>query len=121
MADVENQRDQKEQENVQLQNEMNKCYYVAASKKELKSHNILESGFLKKSKLMAGDFDKTFFTTSDRRSLNEIKLHSKKAKVLTNQPAASYSIIDEDGQKVLRITNKDQFWSLGNYLVIQID
>ena len=33
----------------------------------------------------------------------------------------SRGIVIENGQKVLKITNPDQFWSLTNYLVIQID
>lgn len=70
---------------------------------------------------MKGDFDQSFFTTADKRTLTRIALHSKKAEVLTNQPAGSYNIADENGQKVLVITNPEQFWSLSNYLVVKID
>lgn len=106
----------------ELANELNKCYYVAASSKELKAHKILESGFLKKTKLMKGDFDNSFFTVGDKRTLTQINLYSKKAKVLTNQPASSYEIVNgANGQKVLRITNPTLFWSVSNYLVVEID
>ena len=105
----------------ELANELNTCYYVAASGKELKEHKILEGGFLRKTKLMEGEFDKNFFTKADKRTLSTINLYSKKAKVLTNQPAGSYEIVDNNGQKVLKILNPSTFWSLSNYLVVEID
>lgn len=118
---ISSQRDAAQLQSVELANELNTCYYVAASSKELKQHKILETGFLRKSKLLKGDFDQSFFNKADKRNLTEIKLYSKKAQVLTNQPAGSYQIADVNGQKVLRITNPDEFWSLSNYLVIKID
>ncbi|MCM1037181.1 MAG: hypothetical protein NC406_07650 [Bacteroides sp.] len=118
---VTGERDAAQQESTELTNELNTCYYVAASNKELKDHKIIESGFLRKTKLMKGDFDQSFFTVGDKRTLTSLPLHSKKARVLSNQPAASYQIVDEGGQKVLKITNPDLFWSLSNYLVIKID
>lgn len=115
------QRDAAERRGTELENELNTCYYVAASSKELKEHNILEGGFLRKTKLMEGDFDKSFFTKADKRNLTTINLYSKKAKVLTKQPEGSYELVDNDGQKVLRILNPASFWSLSNYLVVEID
>lgn len=119
--DVANERDLAQQESIELANELNTCYYVIATKSELKDHKIIETGFLRKTKLMKGDFDQNFFTTADKRVLTSIALHSNKAEVLTNQPKNSYNIEDNNGQKILKITNSDLFWSLGNYLVIKID
>lgn len=102
-------------------NELNKCFYAVGSKKELKKNKILESGFLKKTKIMQGEFDVNFFSSADKRTLKTINLHSKKAKVLTNHPSGSYTIEDVNGMKVLKINNYTSFWSLTNYLVIQID
>lgn len=121
VSTVTGERDAAQQESTELTNELNTCYYVAASSKELKEHKILETGFLRKSKLLKGNFDQSFFTTADKRTLTVLNLHSKKAKVLTNQPAGSYEIIDNNGQKALRILNPDSFWALSNYLVIEID
>ncbi len=121
VSDVANERDLAQQESIELANELNTCYYVIATKSELKDHKIIETGFLRKTKLMKGDFDQNFFTTADKRVLTSIALHSNKAEVLTNQPKASYNIEDNNGQKILKITNPDLFWSLGNYLVIKID
>ena len=119
--DVANERDLAQQESIELANELNTCYYVIATKSELKDHKIIETGFLRKTKLMKGDFDQNFFTTADKRVLTSIALHSNKAEVLTNQPKNSYSIEDNNCQKILKITNPDLFWSLGNSLVIKID
>ncbi|MDE6269652.1 MAG: hypothetical protein K2M12_02200 [Muribaculaceae bacterium] len=121
VTNVTEAKEQAEQETVDLANELNTCYYAIGSKKELKENNIIESGFLRKTKIMKGDFDRNFFTTADKRTLTTIPLHSNKAKVLTNQPASSYVIEDQGQQKVLRITNPASFWSLSNYLVVEID
>ncbi len=102
-------------------NELNKCYYAIGTKKELKNNKILETGFLKKSKLLEGDFNANFFNTLDKRTFNKLDLHSKDAKILTKHPTGSYSIEDVNGQKVLYIKDIKSFWNLSNYLVIQVD
>lgn len=122
---VENTLEEKhqvERENTELANQLNTCYYVVGSKSELKTQKIIETGFLKKTKIMPDDFQKGYFTTADQRTLRTIALHSKKAKVLTQQPAHSYTITeDANGMKVLNITNPQEFWSTYKYLVVQID
>ena len=110
-----------EAEAKKAEDELNTVFYAIGSKGELKQKDIIESGFLRKTKVMRGDFDSNYFTAADKRTLTEIPLHSKKAKVMTSQPADSYTIVDADGQKVLRITNPAKFWQTSNYLVIQID
>lgn len=102
-------------------NELQECYYVIGSKKELKAHKILETGFLRKTKILENDFSRSYFTVADKRTLNDISLHSKKAKVLTKHPKNSYYISDSAGEKVLRIVNPDSFWEFSNYLVVQVD
>lgn len=121
VGDVMAQRDSIGTQNEKLTNELNTCYYAIGSKDELKANNILESGFLRKTKILEGDFDKNFFTKADKRTLTTINLNSKKAQVMTKQPAESYTITDVDGHKVLNITDPALFWSLSNYLVVKID
>ena len=118
---VTDERDIAQQESETLANELNTCYYAIGSKAELKDRHIIETGFLRKTRLLKGDFDQSFFTMADKRTLSRIALHSKKAQILTNQPEGSYVIDDDNGQKILVITNPDAFWSLSNYLVIKID
>lgn len=104
-----------------LANELNTCYYAIGTKDELKKAKIIETGFLRKTKILKGDFEANYFTVADKRNISTLPLHSKKAKVLTNQPASSYQIVDENGQKVLKILNRAEFWQMSNFLVIQVD
>lgn len=104
-----------------LSDSLNMCYYVAATLSAMKEHKIIEGGFLRKSKLLKGGFDKGFFTTADKRTLDSIPLHTRKVRIHTTHPEESYRITDGDDGKTLLITDPNGFWSLSNYLVIQID
>lgn len=121
LANETSKREEAENRATQNENRLNMCYYAIGSKDNLKKAKILESGFLRSTKIMKGDYDDSYFTLGDKRTLSEIPLHSNKAKVLTDQPATSYEIVDQNGQKVLRITNPDLFWKKSDYLVVQVD
>ncbi len=102
-------------------NTLNNCYYAIGSKKELKQHKIIDPGFLRKTKILEGDFEKSYFTKADKRTLTEIDLRSKKVKLWTKHPEGSYSIVENGGTKRLVINNPSRFWELSNYLVVQIN
>ena len=121
---VTKEKEAAQEESKQLTNEVNNlntCYYVIGSKKELKNHKIIETGFLRKTKILEGDFEMSYFTKADRRTLNDIPLHSKKAELMTNHPKDSYEIVDRDGTKTLHITNASRFWEKTNFLVVKVD
>lgn len=101
--------------------ELNTVYIAIGSSKELKEAKILESGFLRKTKVMKGEFNLNYFKPADKRTLTSIPTHSKKAKIITSQPADSYTITDQGGQKVIKITNPSKFWQVSNFLVVEID
>lgn len=122
VASVTAAKEEVEQVASDLTNELNTCYYAIGSKSELKEHKLIETGFLRKTKIMPEDFEQSYFTMADKRNLTTIDLHSKKAKVLTNQPSDSYTITEApNGTKVLKITSPARFWSVTNFLVIQVD
>lgn len=122
VASANEARYEAEQESENLANELNTCYYAVGSKKELKDNKIIETGFLRKTKIMRGEFDKDFFTEADKRTFTRLPLHTKKEpKILTNQPVGSYTLVKENEQYVLSITNPADFWSLSNYLVIEVN
>ena len=122
VATEKESREQAEQEAVTLTNELNTCYYALGSKKELQANNIIKTGFLRKTKIMQGDYELSYFTHADKRTLKQLPLHSKKAKVMTSQPSDSYRIDEAaNGEKVLVITNPSRFWAASNFLVVQID
>lgn len=105
-----------------MEAEANTVYYVIGTNKELKEHKILSGGGLfRKTKTLAGNYDVSYFTRADRRTLTTIPLHSKKAKVMTSQPSDSYTISEQGGQKVLTITNPTRFWTVSNFLVVKVD
>ena len=122
VASVTAAKEEVEQVASDLTNELNTCYYAIGSKSELKEHKLIETGFLRKTKIMPEDFEQSYFTMGDKRTLTSIDLHSKKAKVLTNQPSDSYTITEApNGSQVLKITSPARFWSVTNFLVIQVD
>ena len=114
-------KEQIEHHSTELENQLNTCYYAIGNKSELQEHKIIETGFLRKTKLLESDFDPKFFTAADKRTLTRIDLNSDKAELMTKQPEDSYVIEEVGKSKVLRITNPDKFWNLSNYLVIKID
>ena len=96
--------------------QLNTAWYVFGTKKELKEQNILVDG-----KVLQSNFNKSYFTKVDIRSLKAHKLYSKSAKLLTMHPSSSYKL-ERDAQKqyILQITNPQMFWSTSKYLVIQV-
>ena len=121
VASVTEEKVKAQEETQNVTNELNTCYYAIGTKKELKEAKIIETGFLRKTKLLQADFQQSYFTKADKRTLTVIPTQSKKAKILTNMPSDSYVIEDEGGIKVIKVTNPERFWSLSNYLVIQVD
>lgn len=122
VSEVSAARDAARDEATAINNELNTCYFAYGSKKELKEHKLIQTGFLRKTKILPADFEESYFTKADKRTLTTIALHSKKAKVMTNQPADSYQIVeDATGMKTLKITNPQAFWMKSNFLVIETD
>jgi DNA repair exonuclease SbcCD ATPase subunit len=101
--------------------QLNTAYFVYGTKKELKNQGILDGGGLFKKAKVSGNYNNDYFTKIDIRTTKEIKLYSKKADIKTSHPAGSYTIDeDSEGQKVLHITNPQQFWNNSKYLVIVV-
>lgn len=113
---------QQQQETINEQkDQLNNAYIKIGEKNELKSLGLLSSGFLKKTKINYSNIDLSKFQCIDIRSTKTIDL-PKKAKILTNVPKESYKMEDNDsGGKTLTITNASKFWSISNFLIIQID
>lgn len=121
---IAREKEAAQQESKELTSEvtnLNTCYYVIGSMKELKNHKIIESGFLRKTKILEGDFEMSYFTKADRRTLSEIPLHSSKAQLMTNHPSDSYELVDHGNVKTLHILNAKRFWEKSNFLVVKVD
>lgn len=115
-------RAEAERRATELADQMNTCYFALGTGKELKEHNLMSSGFLRKTKVLPQNFDQGYFTKGDKRTLRTINLGSKKAKVMTNPPTDSYEIVEgANGVKILKITNPNRFWNQSNFLVVKTD
>jgi DNA repair exonuclease SbcCD ATPase subunit len=104
--------------------EANTAYYAIGTRKELKDKNIVtKDGFLffGNSKILKDDFKKEYFTRIDIRDNKEIELFRTKATILTSHPSSSYKLTNsDDGNLVLKISDVASFWSISNYLVVEV-
>lgn len=118
-----NEQNAVQEEIISAQDKMlNECYYLVASKKELKALGILEGGNLfKKRKVNLGNIPTEKFKTVDIRNFSQIKISSRKAKLLSPAPSGSYSLEKDGNSYTLTIHDASAFWSVSNYLVIQTD
>lgn len=101
---------------------INECYVKIGTKKQLKASGLLKGGFLFKKKVNYDEVDKSKFNAVDIRKFREIPLKSDNPKILTPQPNnRSYHFEDNgNGTCNLVITNPTLFWSVSNYLIIQL-
>jgi uncharacterized membrane-anchored protein YhcB (DUF1043 family) len=112
----------------QIQNqilELNRAYYAIGSQKELIDNNVIsrEGGFLGlgRTNRLRTEVNPDFFTRIDMTKDYEVFIPGSDPQLITTHPSDSYQIIsDEDGGKVLQISNAPRFWETTRYLVIQI-
>jgi len=98
--------------------EINGGWYIIAKKSDLKAKGMKE-GALKTAKL-----DKGKFKQIDIREVKEFDLGSKKAKLYSSHPAASYSLEKKsanDKTLVLKIKDVKSFWANTRYLIVQVN
>lgn len=115
---------QKSQVIVEKENEMNKAYFAAGSHRELIEKGVLtkEGGFLGigKNVSIKDDLNERFFTQLDIRNTNQFQLNAKKAKLITEHPANSYKLVEENDKiAYLEIENPREFWKLSKYVIVE--
>ena len=102
--------------------ELNTAYFIVSSPYDLEKKKIVtkEGGFigLGKTKELAPNMDKSYFTKVDITKLNAIPIMKDKATVLTKHPKTSYYLTGKKMSDSLIITNQVQFWSLSKVLVV---
>jgi hypothetical protein len=106
----------KESQLTQKDTQLNKVWFVFGTRKELRQQEI----FTRNGLLVEG-FNKDYFLEDDARTLTEIPLYSKKARLLTNHPVSSYQFEKVNEFQVLHITDPKKFWEISHYLVIEVD
>lgn len=120
---LENVRNATQQQLAEATEELHKAHYVFGTKKELLDQKIIESNGLFSKKTVTGEgYDEDYFTTIDYREIDSIPLFRPKAKILTVHPESSYALEEgAEGSMVLKIADKEAFWSRSRYLVIQVN
>jgi hypothetical protein len=102
--------------------ELNTAYYIVSTPYDLEKKKIVtkSGGFvgLGKSKGLAPDMDKSYFTQVDITKMKGISIMQDKATVLTSHPKTSYYLTGKKLSDSLIITNQAQFWSLSKVLVV---
>lgn len=111
----------KQEEIISTQDKIiNTGYIKIGTKKELSAAGLLSEKFLSSPKLVHANLTPSKCQAVDIRKTTEIRLNSKKPKILTTMPNNSYTIQkDADGvSSLLVIKDVALFWSQSNYLVI---
>ena len=111
---------QQQQTITDQQTAMSTVYYTIGTSHALKDKGLVTGGFLKKNKANASGYDNSLFTKADSRTLTQISIPGKSPKVLSGQPADSYTITENGNAATLQITNAQRFWNASKYLIIQI-
>lgn len=103
------------------EDELNTAFYCFGTSKELLEQGVItkEGGFIgiRKSKKLADDFNKKYFTKIDISLVNQIDIVSKKATIVTTHPTSSYELSPDK----LVIKDTKEFWAASKYLVIIVD
>lgn len=119
---VTEQENQQKEQREMLNKELNECYYVIGSREELKNRKIIDSEFLKKTKVMqSGNLLISYFTKADKRTLSEITIPSKKFTIITNHDQSSFSTEETEDKTIIKILDPASFWEYSNYLVVIIE
>ncbi|MCK9206551.1 MAG: hypothetical protein M0P66_05505 [Salinivirgaceae bacterium] len=104
---------------------LNTAYFLIGTEKELKEKQILDKkgGFIGigGGKNLNKDFDKELFNAIDIRNKTSFEIKSKKMRIITTHPTASYQIYGEKPVDSLVVKEPLEFWSVSKYLVIVIN
>ena len=122
VQDLSMQNQEQEAKIKEQEEALNTGYYIFGTNKELKEAKIISGGFLSSTKVLNESIDKSTFVKIDIREVQEIPVYAKKVKILSDQPKDSYTIAkDANGQAVVKILDYKRFWSLGQFLIMEVD
>ncbi|WP_346858076.1 hypothetical protein [uncultured Draconibacterium sp.] len=116
---------QKEELINQQINELHKGFFAYGTSKELSDNGVIakEGGFLGigASKSLLDNFNEDYFTKIDISEQHSIELNAKKVNLISEHPAESYRLIEEDGLITrLEIDTPAEFWKISHYAVIEV-
>jgi len=103
-----------------------KIFYLVGSRSDLERAKAIKKtgGFLGVGSTvkLSDRLDEMFFQSGDFKFIKEIALgNTKKVNLITTHPKGTYLIVDTPGERFLKITNPEKFWSTSTFLVVQVD
>ena len=105
---------------------LNQAFLASGTFKDLKEKGLVtkEGGFLGlgRKEFLVGDFADSIFTEIDITQTKSIPVNSKKAKLITEHPANSYEMVQENENQIayIEIKNPEEFWKITKYAVVEI-
>lgn len=107
--------------------DLNKAFVVTGTYKDLKEKGLLikEGGVLglgRKESLQENFENENLFTAIDITQTMTIPVNSKSAKLVTEHPANSYTMVMDDADNVayIEIRNPATFWKISKYAVVEV-
>lgn len=109
---------------VEKENEINKAFVAVGTHDQLIKNGVLsqKNGFLGigKSLTINDNLNQQYFTQLDIRNTNQFPINSKKVKLISDHPANSYTLVEENDKiAYLEIENPDEFWKLTKYVIVE--
>lgn len=126
VTDLTSSNQQKDETIAKQTEEANRAYFIVGTYNELKELGIVNKtgGFIGigRKQMATSDMNTENFTMIDRTQVTTITINKKKAMVISNHPANSYELVNDDNDDnvvaYLRILNPSQFWQYTKFLVI---
>jgi hypothetical protein len=111
---------------LQKEKESRKIFYLVGSKAELQRARAVQKkgGFLGVggNLKLSDKLDEMYFQGGDYAIIKEISLgNTQKVNLITTHPSGSYLLLDTPGERYLKITNPEKFWSTSKFLVVEVD
>lgn len=123
-GDVENLSNQTTEQASMLKDQdskLNTAYYIFGTSRELKESKIISGGFLRSTKILTDEIEKSKFINIDIRETKEVPVFAKRAKFLSDHPEDSYAFNkDSNGNIVIKILDYNRFWSLTKFLIVEV-
>lgn len=106
-------------------NELHKSFLAIGTYDELKTKGVVnkEGGFLGvfgRNIRLQEEADETAYLKVDRRDLQSLRIEAVSLDLVSDHPKDSYQILpgESESEKVLEITDPQNFWKISKYLVI---
>lgn len=108
-----------EQDRLRLKEDsLNTVYYALGTKGDFREMGLLN----REERVTVDNAELAYLTKSDRRTLSEVNMQSKTARLLSVHPAKSYKMRpDKKGYLTLEILDSRSFWEYSQVMLAEVD